>query len=112
MPRTNVPLVDDKHPHAAIGERLELVRLARELQAKDVCRQINVRPNTYSQWASGASRPRLDDAIRFCEHFGATLDWLFRGDISGLPHNLAQQILRLQERGRGSRDRPPESAAA
>lgn len=81
-------------PHREIAERLIAVRLANELEQSELCQSLNIQPNTYSQWESGKKRPNLDDAMRLCERFGVTLDWIYRGDPSGLPLRHADAILR------------------
>jgi transcriptional regulator with XRE-family HTH domain len=58
-----------------------------------MCAEINVQSNTYSQWESGARLLDVFAAIRMAERFGLTLDWLFRGDASALPHGIAIKVL-------------------
>lgn len=111
MPAPKKPRSPETYLHAEVGERLALVREALGLRAIDICRELNVGENTYSQWESGRSRPNLDDAIRFCRRYGVTLDWLFLGDISGVNFSLAQNILAASAR-RGREPDPSSYAAA
>lgn len=50
----------------------------------------------YHQYESGKRRLSLDAGLALCNAYGLTLDWLFRGDMSGLPMRLATEI---RERG-------------
>ena len=81
-----------------IGDRLRAVREALELSQSDVARAIDVRANTYNQWEHGK---RLIDplvASRLCDQFGVTMDWIYRGNMSSLPHHLAEKLVRVDNR--------------
>jgi transcriptional regulator with XRE-family HTH domain len=80
--------MDKTAPHPklkAIGERLELLREAYELSQTEFARRAGIAQNTYNQYAKGKNLPRLDFAERICDEYGVTLDWIYRGDQSGLP---------------------------
>ncbi len=77
----------------AVGQRLVASRLALGLKAVDICKTINVQQNTYSQWESGDRLIGPSDSIRLCDRFGLTLDWIYQGDMAGLPHSLATKLL-------------------
>lgn len=76
----------------AIGDRLRRTRKALGLSQAALCRLAKIATNTYNQWENGTRRPELDQAMRLCETFRLTLDWLYRGDASGLPPGLAARI--------------------
>jgi hypothetical protein len=38
----------------------------------------------------------IDAAHRLCDEYGVTLDWLYRGDRSRLPHHLAIDIAQIE----------------
>jgi transcriptional regulator with XRE-family HTH domain len=57
---------------------------------------VNLKQNRYSQYESAARPLTIDAAISICEEYGLTLDWLFRGDRSMLPHHLAIEIARIE----------------
>jgi hypothetical protein len=46
------------------------------------------------------SRP----CVGMVERFGLTLDWIYLGDISGLPHSLAIRIEEAADQRRGGRE--------
>ena len=84
-------------PEAA-GIRLQFTREALGFAKGVFASSAGIPKNTYSQYESGKRVPRLDFALRLCDRYELTLDWIYRGDPSGLRYNLAEKInvLRLQ----------------
>jgi transcriptional regulator with XRE-family HTH domain len=58
--------------------------------------RANLKPNRYSQYETGARPLTIDAAQRICNEYGVTLDWLYRGDRSTLPHQFAIDIARIE----------------
>lgn len=79
-----------------IAARLALGREAHGLSPAELCRLTGIKPNTYSQYEGAQRRPRLDEAKLLRRHLGYTLDWIYEGDSSGLPHKLASKIAALR----------------
>ncbi len=87
--------MDKRRPEntlAEVGGRLKKVRNALNLSQVDLCNQINVATNTYNQWEKGRSLLDPLAAVRFANIHGVTLDYLYRGNISGLPYHIVQSI--------------------
>lgn len=76
----------------AIGERLALTRHVIGLQQNEFCERAHIATNTYNQYESGKRRPSVENAIQLCDTYGLTLDWIYRGDPSGLRYDLAAAI--------------------
>ena len=76
----------------AIAGRLERTRLALDLTQTEFCARCGIARNTYNQWKQGKNRPELDKAILVCDAFGLTLDWIYLGDPSCLPHQIAVKL--------------------
>ena len=55
-----------------------------------------MKQNRYSQYETGTRTLTIDAAHRICDEYGVTLDWLYRGDRSKLPHHLAIDIARIE----------------
>ncbi len=89
-------IVNKETSLAAIGQRIADTRKALELRPVDVCRDLDIRANAYSQWESGTRRPNLDDMFRFARLYHVTLDWIYLGNPSGMTHHIAQKILGKQ----------------
>jgi transcriptional regulator with XRE-family HTH domain len=79
----------------AVGKRLELTRLALGLDQKQFYMPTRLGSSAYSMWESGNRYPRVEHAMLLCNEYGLTLDWIYRGDLSTLPHRLALQIKKL-----------------
>ncbi len=86
-------------PHAKmtdIGKRLTAARATTGLNQSDYAAKAGIAQNTYNQYETGAKRPSVDNAIRLCETYSLTLDWIYRGEPSGLSYQLWATIQRSQ----------------
>lgn len=72
----------------SLAFRLKTTREALDLSAAEICRQINCKPNRWSQYEGGERKITLDIADRLCDEFGLSLDWIYRGNPAMLPHAL------------------------
>ena len=79
-----------------IAVRLRHTRQALGVNQRLFARRANLRPNRYNQYESGARSLTIDAAEKICHEYAVTLDWLFRGDRSMLPHRLAIEITRIE----------------
>lgn len=76
-----------------VGLRLKAAREAiDDMSQKAICASVNVAQNTWSQWENGTRPADAFAVARFCNHYGATMDWIYRGNMSGLPATLRQKI--------------------
>lgn len=78
----------DKFPHHAIGARLKALRETTNMNAKQYTDFLDIKYTRYINWESGHRRLLPDEAVVFCEKFGVTLDFIYRGIEAQLPHNL------------------------
>jgi transcriptional regulator with XRE-family HTH domain len=76
----------------AIAQRLIATREALGISQAELCRRAGIATNTYNQWERAIIRPSLDHAVRLVQAFGLTLDWIYLGVLSGIPHRLAVKI--------------------
>jgi transcriptional regulator with XRE-family HTH domain len=53
----------------------------------ELCRLASVSPTAFSNWLNG-SRPQLDQAIKLCDAYDLTLDWIYFGDERWMPHEI------------------------
>ncbi len=79
-----------------IGARLLLTRQALGLAQKEFAERAGLAANTYNQYESGKNVPALDRANALCDAYQLTLDWIYRGDPSGLRYQLAEAIKALR----------------
>ena len=64
--------------------------------------RANLKPNRYSQYETGVRPLTIDAALRICDEYGVSLDWLYRGDRAQLPYHLAIEIARIETTERSS----------
>lgn len=91
---------DDAAPHHAdmvdnaqiIAGRLKLLREALDLNQAELCRRTGLAPNRWNQYETGERPITVAAAAILCEAFGVTLDWIYRGDRSGLPDRILTKI--------------------
>ena len=76
----------------AIAARLLATREALGLNQRQLCKIADIATNTYNQWENAKGRPDLDGAFKLCDAFRLTLDWVYSGDDSGLPHDLVLKM--------------------
>lgn len=82
---------------AAVGLRLELTRQVLGMAQKDFCGRAKIAANTYNQIEHGKKGMGLENAIALCEAYDLTLDWIYRGDPSGLRYETADAIKALKQ---------------
>ena len=94
--------------------RIRAVRVALNLRPIEVCRAIGVSKTQYSQWESGKNWPDSADAIRFCERYGVSMDWIYRGQAGTLPRDIGDTIIANYDRflDRQTKGEPLEDKAA
>lgn len=77
---------------ADVGRRLSLVRRALDLNQQEFGARAGLSQPQYNQFETGKRRLSLDAALALCHVYSLTLDYLYRGDPSGLPYRLATRI--------------------
>jgi len=87
-----VDRLSDQRSKAGVGERLRITREALGLPQKEFADRAGLAANTYNQYEQGRNMPSLDAAQSLCDHHNLTLDWIYRGDPSGLRYQLADAI--------------------
>lgn len=75
-----------------IAARLRAAREAMGHSQADICRLTGIRSGTYNQWEQAVGRPELDKAMILRDKLGWTLDYIYRGDITGLPFAIASKL--------------------
>lgn len=75
-----------------VGRRLRAAREAMGLTAKELCAAVGIQANRYSQWETGKNLLDPVVALQIAERYGISLDYLYRGDLSGLKHSVAAKL--------------------
>lgn len=75
--------------YAEIGRRLIALREAEsKLTQKEWAEKHGFNATQYNNWETGARRITVDAAERLCDLYGLKLDFIYRGNISGLPDSI------------------------
>lgn len=76
-------------PFAEIGKRLAALRQAESnLNQKEWADRHGFSPTQYNNWEKGVRRITVDEAERLCDLYGLKLDFIYRGNLSGVPENI------------------------
>jgi len=62
------------------------------LNQREFCNAHQLEPNRYGQSEIWTRPLTIEAALDICDQYGLSLDWLYRGDWSRLPHHLAIDI--------------------
>ena len=75
-----------------VARRLTRTRQAFGMQQQEFGVSAGMSQPQYNQFETGKRLLTLHYALALCERYGLTLDWLYRGDPSGLPYSLHEKI--------------------
>lgn len=83
----------------ACAERLKLTRLAamngEDNQAK-WCRLVQISTSKWNNAETGDNWLALENALKLCQRYGITLDWIYRGDMQCMSSEMRDKIANLQ----------------
>ena len=77
-----------------VADRLRITREALGLTQAAIGNLAGISAQAWNNNERGRDRISLDQAIKLCIATGISLDWIFRGDMSGLRHDLAAKIMK------------------
>lgn len=85
---------DDTGDHAQdVARRLRLVRRALNIEdQREFGEAANLEQSLYNRFETGRRLLTPQAAMKLCERYGLTLDYLYRGEPSGLPYKLHNDI--------------------
>lgn len=76
-----------------VGDRMRMVREARGFPHQGAfAKLLGVSQSRYANWEQGLHPIPYDFAIKIHGLTGANLDFLYRGDMSGLPAQLVEAL--------------------
>lgn len=83
-------LIDDPTTDEAIGKRLEALRKAKKIGSQEkAASAMGIERSRYANWENGTGKIPVDQAIKLKNLTGVTLDYIYTGDASALPLELA-----------------------
>lgn len=88
-----------------VGEWLRQAIEAQGVTQSHVARMFGVSPSKLGNWLRGDNFPDQYFIARFCNHFGVSADWIYRGQIGGMSGVAAERMWERTEAE--TRKRPP-----
>jgi transcriptional regulator with XRE-family HTH domain len=83
----------------SIAYRLKLTRKALGYTQPFIAHLIGATTHsTWSNYERSERRIDLDHALRLCSATSVTLEWIYRGNLSGLPADVASKIIAEMEK--------------
>lgn len=84
----------------AISLRIKWTREAMGLNQASFARLVGLSPQGLNNYENYAQRPEIDQALQICRATGVTLDWIYRGDRSGLPQRISEKLAEFEAEAR------------
>jgi transcriptional regulator with XRE-family HTH domain len=91
----------DGRSKSSVAQRLLITRQVVGLSQGEFADRAGLAANTYNQYESAKNMPSLESAHRLCDAYFLTLDWIYRGDPSGLRYEMADAIKALRQARNG-----------
>ena len=85
---------------AEVGRRLDLAIEGLALRPVDVAKTLGVSLSKLGNWFRGDNYPDPYLLTVFCDRYGVTTDFLYRGQIAGLPGDLADGLAAARAAGK------------
>lgn len=85
---------DAKKPeYPEVGLRLAAIRQAESsMNQKEWAEKHGFGVTQYNNWEKGIRRITVDEAERLCARYGLTLDFIYRGILSGVPESIKNRL--------------------
>ncbi|WP_085849227.1 helix-turn-helix domain-containing protein [Pacificibacter marinus] len=75
--------------YSEIGRRLAAIRQAEsQMSQKEWAEKHSFGVTQYNNWEKGVRRIAVDEAERLCNLYGLSLDFIYRGNISGVSDKI------------------------
>lgn len=76
-----------------IGQRLAAIRIAEStMSQKEWAEKHSFGATQYNNWEKGTRRITVDEAERLCLLYGLTLDFIYRGILSGISEKIKNAL--------------------
>lgn len=79
-----------------VAARLQLTLEALDLRQADVAATLGISQSKLGNWLRGDTYPNEFLMALFCDRYGVTMDWLYRGLIYGLPSAVADGLAKAR----------------
>lgn len=77
-----------------VAKRLVATQKALGITPAELSRRAGIPPNQWTQFTDPKYKRRItmDAAYKLKDTFGITLEWIYDGDLSKLPHDIALEL--------------------
>lgn len=96
----------------AIARRMKLLRMTTGLSIAEFARETGIARTMWHNIESGFSRISVDAAMKLCDKYALTLDWVFRGVDRYLTKDLTEKLEEAESALETSADEDEEQAQA
>lgn len=88
----------------AVAERLQKLRETLGFTQSAMSSMIGgtERGQTWQNYEAGRRLIAVPHALALCQRLGITLDWIYRGNVLGLPPELRTKLLNSKKSGRAA----------
>ena len=80
-----------------VGRRLRAAIEALGFSQTDVANLLDIAPSKLGNWLRGDNYPSEWFIKRFCDRYGVTTDWIYRGIVTGMPSPLADRLWKFEK---------------
>jgi len=94
-----------------VGRRITMVRTVKGFGLRPFARHMEVDHTKLNHWEKGTHYPDISFVAALHQRFGVTADWIYFGEIAGVPLQLAEQF-RAAEKAAEEKDRAEAEASA
>lgn len=98
----NLRRMDDARHKQQVGERLRIAREALGLGQKELADLYGLDKTKLSHWERGKHYPPPAFIARLWERHRIPADWIYLGEVSGVPHRLAESFLAAAKASAGA----------
>lgn len=97
-------MIDEKQRawRRGVGNRFRLSIAAIGKKPADIARLYGKSQQLISNYIRGERPLDVELAVKLHARFGITLEWLYLGDMKGLPYELAQKMMPISEEERST----------
>ncbi|MBP2233123.1 transcriptional regulator with XRE-family HTH domain [Azospirillum agricola] len=81
-----------ERPYLEVGQRVEATRLLAGLTVIEMAELMGVSQSRYTVLQYGRALPDAEKLEPLCDHFGLSLDWLYRGITAMIPLGIHRQL--------------------
>lgn len=93
------PMVSFNIDPVEVGRRLQRLREHHNLSAGAFADSVGIDRSTYSKLEQGKRLIKADSAFAIAERWGVSMDFIYRGRLTELPHSLADALMQARTNG-------------